>query len=1109
MLDLHRTGFLIPERVPWGTHICQFYETKDDLLEVLVPYYQHGLDTNQLCVWLTPDLISVEEATNALREVVPDLNRFLSTGQLVILPHDQWYLANGHFDMDAALQALCDKGAAACARGFSGLRASGSAVCLHDHHWMDLTAYEEKVQARLRFEKIIALCSFPLQTCTGARLLQVLNSHDCAIARRNGQWECIETKESKWLLSRLSVQEHALAASISPMVMTDLAGAMTYVNPAALAAWGYADETDVLHRPATEFWNSPEGIQTFIAEVKEKGRNVCDLVARRKDRSTFDAEVLGSLTLDDRGEPAGIVASCLDVTQRRQAEARRREIDERYRTLVENVELGITLMDSQHQILAINGAHTRMIGRPVHECLGQECFRLFEKRDAICPHCPGTRAMATGVPAETETEGRRDDGTTYAARVQAFPVHGPDGKAIGFIEVVEDITQRKQDRDALRRANFCIEQAGDGILWIIPDGRIVFANPKAAEMLEYSCDELQTKSVFDIDTNMNADWWAAHWKSLQDRQSFILECHHRTKSGRVIPVELCVNHLMFDGREFNCVFVRDICVRKAAEEQLAHFSAIVNSSQDAIIGTNLDGIVTSWNPGAQRLYRYTAAEMVDQPISLLLPPNLPDEDAAFLSRLREGGRVEHYDTVHCRKNGSLVDVSITLSPIIDGEDRVIGASAIAHEITDRRRAEQSLKESTKSLQEANRRLGEACEKAESANKAKSEFLANMSHEIRTPMTAIIGFSEVLLESAPTGEVAEACHIIKRNGDHLLNLINDILDLSKIEAGKHKINLEDASPRQIVADVVSTMQVRADAKGLRIGVEFLDGVPSVIRTDPLRLRQILVNLLGNAIKFTEVGGVHISVRSGPRSHDAPTLLFSVSDTGIGIATAHLSLLFQPFSQADTSAHRSFGGTGLGLAISKRLAAMLGGDITVFSVIGSGTTFNLTIATGSPSGNTLTDAATSSQPAETNERPDFPTSNCRVLLAEDGPDNQRLIAFLLRKAGAEVTVVEHGQKAVDLLLQDPATNTFDIVLMDMQMPVMDGYEATIQLRQAGYQGPIVALTAHAMTEDRRKCLDAGCDDYLAKPVDRHALLEIVAKHAKSVQPIANGEAVSGTS
>jgi PAS domain S-box-containing protein len=964
---------------------------------------------------------------------------------------------------------------------------------------MDLTAYEEKVQSRLRFEKIIALCSYPLQKCTGTRLLQVLNSHDCAIARRNGQWECIETKESKKLLSRLSVQEHALAASISPMVMTDLAGAMTYVNPAALAAWGYANETDVLHRPATEFWNVPERILAFISEVKEKGRNVCDLVARRKDGTTFDAEVLGSLTLDDRGEPTGIVASCLDVTHRRQSEARRRESDERYRTLVENVELGITLMDSQHQILAINGAHTRMIGRPAHECLGQECFRLFEKRDAICPHCPGTRAMATGAPAETETEGRRDDGTTYAARVQAFPVHGPDGKAIGFIEVVEDITQRKQDRDALHRANFCIEQAGDGILWVVPDGRIVFANPKAAEMLEYSCAELQTKSVFEIDANVNADWWPSHWQALQERKSLILESHHRTKSGRIVPVELCVNHLMFDGKEFNCAFVRDISVRKAAEEQLAHFSAIVNSSQDAIIGGSLDGIITSWNPGAQRLYQYHASEMIGQPASVLLPPGMPDELTTFLSKLREGGRVEHYDTVRRRKDGSLVDVSITLSPIIDSEDRVIGASAIAHEITDRRRAEQSLMESTKSLQDANRRLEDACVKAEAANKAKSEFLANMSHEIRTPMTAIIGFSEVLLEAAQTAEAAEACHIIKRNGDHLLSLINDILDLSKIEAGKHEINLEDGSPHQLVADVVSTMQVRADAKGLRIGVEFLDGVPSAIRTDPLRLRQILVNLLGNAIKFTEVGGVRITVRPNPVPHEAPTLLFSITDTGIGIAASHLHLLFQPFSQADTSAHRRFGGTGLGLAISKRLAAMLGGDITVSSVVGSGTTFNLTVATGSPSGNTIADVANHSLPANTTERPDLPNLNCRVLLAEDGPDNQRLIAFLLRKAGAEVTIVEHGQKAVDLLLQAPTTNTFDVVLMDMQMPVMDGYEATIQLRHAGYQGPIVALTAHAMTEDRRKCLDAGCDDYLAKPVDRHALLEIVAKHAKSVQQI----------
>jgi CheY-like chemotaxis protein len=299
------------------------------------------------------------------------------------------------------------------------------------------------------------------------------------------------------------------------------------------------------------------------------------------------------------------------------------------------------------------------------------------------------------------------------------------------------------------------------------------------------------------------------------------------------------------------------------------------------------------------------------------------------------------------------------------------------------------------------------------------------------------------------------------------------------------------------ELVSLMKVRAEAKRLSLVLEIQGDVPEQVATDPTRLRQVLINLIGNAIKFTETGGVRIVMRSEVREGQS-NLRFDVSDTGIGLTEEQIGTLFQPFSQVDASANRRYSGTGLGLAISKRLAKMLGGDIAVASVSGKGSTFSLTIATGSMEG--IAPAAIAGHDIQSAPEAIPPTRlECRVLLAEDGPDNQRLISLILRKAGAEVVVVDNGRAAVDLAESElQAGRVFDIILMDMQMPVMDGYEATRILRNSGYTGPIIALTAHAMHEDRQKCLDYGCDDYVSKPIDRTVLLSAVAAHVGLRQP-----------
>ncbi len=504
--------------------------------------------------------------------------------------------------------------------------------------------------------------------------------------------------------------------------------------------------------------------------------------------------------------------------------------------------------------------------------------------------------------------------------------------------------------------------------------------------------------------------------------------------------------------------------------------------------TDRAGNITFVNSKFCQLSGYTREELIGQNHRIVNSGVHPRSFFAEMFRVITRGETWRGDICNRAKDGSLYWVDTTIVPAPGPDGRVESFIAIRHDITERKNRESEARDAVD-------RMRADCE-------AKSEFLANMSHEIRTPMNAILGYAELLKEDSITpAQRTEHLDTIIRNGQHLLTIINDILDMSKIEAGKMLIEHIEVSPIEILLDSIELMRVRADGKALPLEIEFETPIPAAINTDPVRLRQILLNLIGNAIKFTEVGGIRVLVGIEDAMGDQPVLRIEVADTGIGMSREQIDSLFKPFQQADSSTTRRFGGTGLGLHISARLVEMLGGDIVVQSEVGRGSSFVVRIPTG------LIDAGSLIEPSEAwqllvrrreedraekiNEQTARPLEGVSVLLAEDGPDNQRLISHFIRKAGGAITLAANGREAVEHI---EAGGAYDVILMDMQMPEMSGPEAIGEIRRLGCRAPIITLTAHATEREREQSLAAGSDDFVTKPVPRKTLIEVVASWAE---------------
>ena len=487
-------------------------------------------------------------------------------------------------------------------------------------------------------------------------------------------------------------------------------------------------------------------------------------------------------------------------------------------------------------------------------------------------------------------------------------------------------------------------------------GNCDFASNQLLEYAGVATEDVLNQGVWDLVHPADMESQRGAWQSaMQNQAEFQSEIRWRAADGtyrwhliRVVPIrDLSGKVTSFLGSATDIEDQKRASgmLEQHAKEREARLAALVESSQDAIIGKSIDGIITSWNKGAERLYGYTADEILGQPISLLMPEDKKHELDESLVQLRLGNSVEPFETIRHSKNGAEIHVSVTISPVRDFRGRVVGASVIARDITQQKKAQkqiqtlnEELKERINQLAESNAALQIARDQALEASNLKSAFVANISHELRTPLSGIMGMNElVLMAPELSDETKSLAETVQESAIALLGVVNDILDLSKIEAGKVSLEYEPFNPKFMVQDCTNLLASAARGKGLAFTLQVDQHMPQFIYGDSARVRQVLLNLIGNAIKFTDKGKVSVSTHLVQQQDDQATLRFEVSDTGIGIAKESQRFLFLPFSQADNSSTRKFGGTGLGLTISKRFVEMMGGTIGFDSTVGTGSTF----------------------------------------------------------------------------------------------------------------------------------------------------------------------------
>jgi PAS domain S-box-containing protein len=823
----------------------------------------------------------------------------------------------------------------------------------------------------------------------------------------------------------------------------------------------------------------------------------------------------------------GVAGSAGDVTSRKQAEEVLLKAGALQRAIFNSANFSCIATDAKGVIQIFNVGAERMLGYTATEVMNKitpadisDPQEVVARAKALSlelatPINPGFEALvfkaSRGIEDIYELTYIRKDGSRFPAVVSVTALRDAQDAIIGYLLIGTDNTARKQAEEALQKAGALqraiFDSANFSSIATDAKGVIQIFNVGAERMLGYTAAEVMNKITpadisdpqelisrakalsAELGTPIMPGFEALVFKAsrgIEDIYELTYIRKDGSRFGAVVSVtalrdaqDVIIGYLLIgtDNTARQQVEAEQKKLDQRLRDQQFYTRSLIESNIDAIMTTDPSGIITDVNKQMEALTGCTRDELIGAPFKSYFTD--PERAEAGIKLVLSEKKLTDYELTACARDGKQTVVSYNATTFYDRDRTLQGVFAAARDVTERKRVEAELQQ--------------AKAVAESASQTKSDFLASMSHEIRTPMNAIIGIADLLAKTPLSPEQSNYVQIFRRAGDNLLNLVNDILDLSKVEASQLELERTGFSLNDLLEKVREMVAVRAHEKGLALVCEIAPEVPTDLVGDPTRLRQVLLNLLGNAIKFTESGEVALRVTADANALVRGTLRFTISDTGIGIPGEKLGAVFERFTQADSSTTRRYGGSGLGLTISKRLVELMGGRIGVESSVGKGSVFSFAVPLEIWAG------VARRVPIAVGMGPETPLAALHILLVEDSPDNRTITLAYLRDTPYRVEIAENGAVAYERF----TAGHYDLVLMDRQMPVMDGLTATRAIREwerANHRPPtpIVALTASALKGDQEQCMAAGCTAYLTKPIKQEVLLQAIKEHSIVAHP-----------
>jgi PAS domain S-box-containing protein len=766
----------------------------------------------------------------------------------------------------------------------------------------------------------------------------------------------------------------------------------------------------------------------------------------------------------------GVVAIMQDVTKRKRAEFALNESESRFRLLFEGANDAIMLADAETGLITqCNVAAEDLLGRERHEIIGQTQTFLHPPEDTDKYKAMFQEHARTKEKTLVEAEILRKNGQKRVVSIS------PSVTTIGRQNVIQgvfrDITEQKRAAETLEMTRFCVDQAADSIFWVSRDGRFLYVNDAACKDRGYCRDELLSKSIFDLDveSNYQPDLWESHFEDLKRRGSITLETRHRTRDGRIFPVEVNANYVHIGDNEFNFAFVRDITERKQRQNRIVQLAAIVESSNDAIFSTSLDGTITSWNRSAVGVFDYTESEILGKSVATLIPDDRIDELPQVLGRIGKGEYVEAFDSVACGKDGKRVDVSLAISPVWDADGKLLGASTIARDITEQKRAETERAKLQSQMLHA--------QKLESLG----VLAGGIAHDFNNMLTSAMGYASLALLELPLDSPARPMLVEIENAAHrAAELTGQMLAYS----GKGQFVIQPIRLDTLVNEMLRLLNTVVSKKANIV----LDLNPVIIQGDATQIRQVIMNVITNASDSLEGMIGEIQLRTGMRKVNGADLrtphvpeafpggtcaFIEIRDNGCGMSEETLSRIFDPFFTT------KFTGRGLGLAAVLGIVRGHHGTIKVESIPGKGTTFELFFPC----------AVAMASEGSDSDIDRLPRGQGTILVIEDEQNVRNFAQLLLKKAGFNVRTAEDGRSGINTYLE--YSHEIAAILLDLTMPRMDGLEVLQELRDMASEVPVLVMSGYSEQEFSMRCAKTGANGFIQKPFNPHDLIKRICE------------------